>query len=141
MRFLRWLAAALCLHFGAIDALLAWNMTTCTQGAADSLYSVILVLPFYLTGWLLLPKRGNGFGLLATALVPIIITTYVTCWTISLTSGISACALITGDPHDMDGREQTFVMLWGLACLVFWLGLAISLKMANWLGANSVERA
>jgi hypothetical protein len=142
MRVGRWIAGGLLLWLGALNALLAWNMETCTGGAADSLLAgVLITLPFYVAGWLVLPKRTSSPGaIIAVASIPAAITTFISIWTVSLASGQSACNVITALPFEKDGREGLFVALWGATCFIFWIGLGISLKIAARIGEKVVEQ-
>ena len=131
MTVIRWTIASALLLLGALNAYAAWRFTTCTQASADSLYGWIITLPLYVLGLVILPKRGSNLALVTAIGAPaIVITAFVSAWTISLATGSSACALITGLPFEADGREGTFAAAWGVTCLVFWLGFGLALWRA-----------
>jgi hypothetical protein len=125
--YVRWTFGGLLLLLGALNAYLAWTFTTCTQGAADSLYGWIITLPLYVLGWAVIPKRGSSpLAIVAVASPAILVTGVVAAWTLALMMGASACKLITGLPFEADGREGTFAIAWGGTCLAFWAGLGIA---------------
>jgi hypothetical protein len=130
MLYMRWSIGALLLYLGALNAFLAWNVETCTGGAADSLDGGLITLPLYVLGWATLPKRQSKV-ILAVAAIPGLVMAFATVWTAGLFTGISACKLITDLPFEMDGREMWFATLWGIVCVVFWGGLAITVKFAE----------
>lgn len=47
---------------------------------------------------------------------------------IELADGTPACTLITGSANwEHSGEEATFALGWGIAALIFWIGLAYAL--------------
>ena len=143
MTAVRWTGATLCLFGGALFALLCWNMETCTGGAADSLLvGPIIALPLFVLGWMLFPNRGSSpVVIIFVAAVPAIITAFISAWTARLAIGRSACNVLTGLPFEKDGREIEFLALWAATCLIFWIGLVVSVRVAARNGKPSIESA
>jgi len=130
--YFRWSVGGVLLWLGALNAVASWTMTTCTQGAADSLYGWIITLPFFVLGWAIIPKQGvNPATILGVAAFPAIMAAFVTIWTGLLVAGGSACALITGLPFEKDGRETAFAIAWSATSVVFWIGMAFALYRAS----------
>jgi len=122
--------AVLLLYFGAANAWLSRYAGTCTQGSADQLGGLGLVLICYSFALALLWRARPGIVpmLLLGALTPVLIwhawegarfAWGVIVW------GETACSMLVGSGYGQDGREMTFVVLWLLAawavpCLILW---------------------
>lgn len=139
MLYLRWAGATLLLFLGAFNAFLCWNLETCTGNAADSLHGGLLTLPFYLLGWWIIPKQSRS-AIVWVAAIPGILTLLVSFWTLHLAALWNACKAMTGSPFEPSGDELWFVILWTLVSLTFWVGLAMTLKIAGWNKEEFVEQ-
>jgi hypothetical protein len=124
------------LFVGAAEGYLAWGLETCTGGAAGSLLTGGLVtLATNMLAWLLLARRVPSKLVLFVAALPALAALGYTLSTVQLTgalfNGQGACELISGEKDiGRDGREAIFVILWWLASLSFWAGLATVARRA-----------
>jgi CDP-diglyceride synthetase len=125
-----------------VNAILAINVTTCTQGDAANLLGGFITLFFYLIGIAFLSVSQTR-RIEFLALVPAIaIAAWHTWFAIRfaagyLLEGMSACFAIEGGftPDDagewMDGGERLYVALWLGLSLLFWVGVVTSFVRAR----------
>lgn len=136
-------AAILFLSLGAVNAVLAINVTTCTQGDAGNLFGGFITLFFYLIGTACLLAGAAG-RLTFLALVPAMaIAAWHTWFALRFAAGyflegMSACYAIQGGftPDEsgewMDGGEPLYILLWVGLSLLFWIGVSASFVRARW---------
>jgi hypothetical protein len=126
----RLVIGALVLMISAAAGIFAWTVETCTNDSAGSLSIGLLALVGNVVAWLLLGRRvPSNLVLLVAALSALGALSY-TYSTVQLAvgyfkDGLSACDVIKrGQDFGMDGREPIFILIWLLACISFWGGLA-----------------
>jgi hypothetical protein len=139
---LRYFAGFVLLLLAGLNALIAWNVDTCTGNAPDSLYGVIFTLPLNALGIAALTWNTRPGPLLAAASVPVLPALYYTVRTLELTFGylggtMTACEAVSDyGPWEPSGDELHLIALWLSAVAVFWLGLAF----AGWRAYRSAEK-
>lgn len=115
--------AILLLYFGGVNAWLSRYAGTCTMDSADQLGGLDVVLICYALALGLLWKARPGLvaGVLLSALVPVLV------WHAGegarfalgvVVQGQSACTMLVGPEHGMDGREMIYAVLWVVAAWV-----------------------
>ncbi len=124
----RAILASVLLTLAGFNALLAFNVDTCTQNAPDSLLGFILTLPLNVAGMALLGWKPKRLAVVLAAIIPVILALPYTMGTLELLNGAPACTIITGDPTwEQSGEEGLFKAGWGACVAIFWLGLAYAL--------------
>jgi hypothetical protein len=147
------MAAIVLLTLGALNAVLALTVETCTQGDAGSLDGGYLTLALYLAAagsavaWP--PRRRHLPALVPAALVAAWQSHFAVQFLIGYWfHGMSACFAMHGGstPADagewMDGDEARLTVLWGVISLLFWLTVALAFwSMARVSRRHCRERA
>ena len=115
---------------GNATGMFAWSVETCANDSAGSLWVGAVTLAANVIAWVLLGRRVPSKLVLLVAVLPALAALSYTVSTVQLTAGylgkgLSACDIIkAGQDFGMDGREPLFIVLWLLACISFWGGLA-----------------
>lgn len=122
--------AAPILALGALNAILARTVDTCTGGSADSLVGGVFTAMLNLLGFLML-ARGTKPWLLALILVlPTLVALSYTAFALDFwrgyaTRGMSACEAKTGEGDwALSGEEPQLIFYWVAAAAIYWIGLA-----------------
>ena len=122
------------LTLGALNAVLALSVETCTQGAADSLYGGFLTLFLYVAGAVALvgwpPWRWAWLALVPAAGIAVWHSLFAVRFALGYSAyGMSACYAMNGGftPDQagewMDGGEPMFVVLWLALSAIFWIAV------------------
>ena len=118
-------------YLGAFNTVLALNVETCTNDAADSLLGGIYSIALYSMGFgILYLVRPHKLAFLA--LIPVAIVAWEQfCFTGRLATGyllkgMSACEAMFGGQYGLDGREASFAIMWIALNIVFGIGIAAS---------------
>lgn len=127
------------LTLGALNAVLALTVETCTQGSADSLYGGFLTLFLYvagagsLIGWP--PSRWAFLGLLPAVVIALWHSVFAVRFTWGyFANNMSACyAMKGGFTSDeagewMDGGEPLLIALWVAVSVIFWIAVAAGIR-------------
>lgn len=134
--------AVLCLTLGALNAVLAMTVGTCTQGDAGELHGGWITLFLYLLGTAALaaaPRPWRSVVLLAPAAA---LAAMHSLFALRLAygylvQGMSACFVKAGGytPEDagewMDGSEPVYVALWLGISALFWFGYLRTVNLAR----------
>lgn len=109
--------------FGVMNAWLSRFAGTCTQGSADQLAGLALVLLSYSLSLALLWRAVAGRLVLISLGLMLPVLTWHAAEGIRFAWGVwvrgqSACSLLVGPGHGIDGRESGFAALWVLAAVV-----------------------
>ena len=133
--------AIVLLSLGAISAVPALSVETCTQGDAASLYGGFLTLILYLAGLATAiaspPRPAALFALVPAAMIALWHSLFAGrfAWNYWL-HDISACHAMLGEfpageaGEWMDGGEPLLTLLWLALSLLFWIALAIASRPA-----------
>lgn len=135
------MAGVLLLTLGALNAVLALSVETCTQGGADSLYLGFVTLLLYLAGLAALLARpaspAAAAALLPAAAVAVWHSLFAARFAWGYTMrGMSACyamqgGFTAGKAGDwMDGGEPLLAALWVGLGLVFWAAAGVAAASA-----------
>jgi len=122
--------AALVLALGALNAILARAVDTCTGGSADSLIGGALTAILNLLGFLMLVRGTKPWLLALLVALPTLAALSYTAfalefWHSYVTRGISACEAKTGEPDwALSGEEPQLIFYWVAAAAIYWIGLA-----------------
>ena len=120
---------------GALNAFLALNLGTCTQGSADELYGGgWLTLFLYIVGAALFvakpPRRWFHLAIIPSVAIAVWHSIFAVHFALGYwMEGMSACYALKGgftsqDAGEwMDGREPLLTVLWLLVSSVFWVGI------------------
>jgi hypothetical protein len=122
---------------GGLNAVMAINVGTCTQGGADGLYGGFLTLFLYLTGLAAFLVRPPTLPALVALIPAGAIAAWHSLFAMRFAWGywardMSACyALAGGFTRDeagewMDGGEPMLTLLWIGLSLLFWASAAIA---------------
>ncbi len=137
--------AVVLIWLGALNAILAMTVETCTGGSADSLMGGIYTLVFYMLGIAILfyrrPRRLVYISLVPPLLVAIWHTKYAVLFGVGYwLYDISACSImpIAFANPGMDGREPFLTVLWGGLSLLIWVGVVGSFFRAMGPDGSSV---
>ena len=121
-------------YLGALNALLAINVGTCTQGDATRLWGGVLTVILYGVACILLSRTSRpklASILLSPALFMVLAQT-VFAFQLSTVSagGGAACAFLEGmEGYPRDGDERSYALVWTAVAAAGWL--AIALVVAN----------
>lgn len=130
------------LTLGALNAVLALSIETCTQGDAGSLHGGWLTLFLYFGGLLGLvtnaPRRWTLVALLPAAIIAVWHSIFAMqfAWGYWV-QGMSACFAMNGHftPEDagewMDGSEPLLTVLWLILSTLFWAAVALAFKFGD----------
>lgn len=126
----RLVIGTLLLMISAATGMMAWSVATCDGDSAGSLWIGAATLASNVLAWALLGRRVPSNLVLVVAFLPALAALSYTVSTIQLAAGYlgdgaGACSIIKASPEfGADGRELWFVLLWLMACISFWGGLA-----------------
>lgn len=114
--------SVLAFYLGALTALLARVVGTCTQGEADRLWGVVISIPFYLIAVIGL-SQTRYLKAATIACGPVFLfLLWQAAFAIRLSFDIlvysfSACEVLEGTPCEDSGDEITFAVLWPIVAL------------------------
>lgn len=138
------------LTFGALNAVLALSVGTCTQGSADGLYGGFLTVILYVGGLLALtarpPSRWANLCLIPAAGIAIWHSFFAAHFMWGYWAhGMSACYAIKGGftPDEagewMDGGEPLLTLLWATASVTFWAATATGFRLSAQAPTSSAD--
>ncbi len=122
--------AAPVLALGALNAILARTVDTCTGGSADSLVGGIVTAILNLVGFVMLVRGTRPWLLALVVALPTLAALSYTgfaldFWHGYVTRGMSACEAKTGETYwDLSGEEPQLIFFWVAAAAIYWIGLA-----------------
>ena len=126
------------ISLGALNAVLAVNAGTCTQGDAGNLYGGLITAALYVTGGLILTfkpvRQRQMIALLPAAAVALWHSVFALRFVWGyLLHNISACDALVGDfalqreGYEMDGGEAMLALLWFSLSSIFWIAITLAL--------------
>ena len=122
---------------GGLNAVMAINVGTCTQGGADSLYGGFVTLFLYMAGLAFFLGRPPTLPALLSLIPAVAIAVWHSLFAMRFAWGywardVSACYAMTGGftPDEagewMDGGEPLLTLLWAGLSLLCWGSAAIA---------------
>ncbi len=132
------------LWFSPFLSFYAITSVNCTGGEAFGLYAALPCSIVTALGWLLVFKI-NRSKMILPFLVPAFLGGIWQSWFFiklakgHFVDGVSACFVITGYHPEHDASIVTYILLWGVLSVVFWLGGYLALRTLFKKGDHEID--